>query len=360
MTEGPAIALTAEALAEVLDATLIGKASRPLSALDPLEDAGPASLSFIRDEKNAHRWATTGAGAVLVSRSVYDRSPALFEPRDGHAIILVDDADRALIAILARITPPIHAPTVGIDPTASIDATAAVAPTARIAPGVIVGPHARIDEDCIIHAGVSIGAHVSIGAATELRPRVTIMDRCTVGRRCLLHPGVVIGADGFGFRPDPTSGAHTKIPHAGAVAIGDDVEIGANSTIDRGKLGNTTIGDGTKIDNLVQIGHNCTIGRHCIICGNCGLAGSVTVEDHATLAGGVGVADGRRIGRAATVGARAGVMRDIPPNETWLGTPASPARECLRQIAAIEALPNLIRPLKALLSRSGGPPPDRS
>lgn len=355
--EAPALALPVETLAALLGAELRGSAPAPLSAIDSLEAAAMHSLSFIRDAKHAHRWATTNAGAVLVSRRVVDAKPDLFALRDGHALLIVEDADMALIALLERITPTMVGPLVGVHPLAAIDPTATVAETARIGAGVAIGPHSTVGDHAILHPGVVIGASVHIGEASELQPRVVILDRCSIGARCLLQPGVVIGGDGFGFRPNPSGGPPIKIPHAGGVKIGDDVEIGANTTIDRGKFGDTTIGHGTKIDNLVQIGHNCVIGNNCLICGMVGLAGSVRLGDGVTLGGGVGIADGRRVGDGATLGAKAGLMVNVPAGETWLGAPAVPSRQAMRQFAAIESLPELIRPIRRLLKGKPGSEP---
>jgi len=347
--DAPALALPVETLAALLGAELRGAARVPLSAIDPLEAAASHSLSFIRDAKHAQGWATTNAGAVLVSRRVVDAQPRQFTPRDGHALLIVEDADLALIALLERIAPPIVGPPAGIHPTATIDPTATIAGSAHIGPGVVIGASSTVAESAILHAGVIIGASVHIGAGSQLHPGVVILDRCSIGARCLLQPGVVIGGDGFGFRPNPSGGPPIKIPHAGGVTIGDDVEVGANTTIDRGKFGDTTIGHGTKIDNLVQIGHNCVIGNNCLICGMVGLAGSVRLGDGVTLGGGVGIADGRRVGDGASLGAKAGLMDNVPPGEVWLGAPAVPSRQALRQFAALESLPELIRPIRRLL-----------
>lgn len=350
------LSIPAAELASLLGAEIRGDASMPLSGIAGLESAGPASLSFIRDARHAKGWLTTEAGAVLVSRPIVESHPELFPDRPGHALLIVDDADLALIAILHQVTPQPIRPEPGVHPTAVIDPGAHIDPAACIGPRVIIGPKSMIEAGVVLHPGVVIGAGVRVGMDSELHPGVVVLDRCMIGARCLLQPGVVIGADGFGFRPSSAGKPPIKIPHAGAVQLGDDVEVGANSTIDRGKFGDTIVGDGTKIDNLVQIGHNCVIGRNCLICGMVGLAGSVTLGDGVTLAGGVGVADGRCIGDGATIGGKAGVMNDVPPGETWLGAPAAPSKQAMRQFAAIEALPELIRPLRKLLGLAGGKP----
>jgi len=178
---------------------------------------------------------------------------------------------------------------------------------------------------------------------------VAIGQRCHIGRDCLLHAGVVIGADGFGFAADDSGRGIAKVPHIGNVTIGDHVEIGANTCIDRAKFGSTSIGDGTKIDNLVQIAHNCRIGKCCLICGQSGLSGSVTLGDGVILAGNVGVADNLTLGAGARVGGRSSVNNDIPPGETWLGTPAQPIREAGMNMAVYRDLARHIRELRKLM-----------
>ncbi|MFM9957655.1 MAG: UDP-3-O-(3-hydroxymyristoyl)glucosamine N-acyltransferase [Phycisphaerales bacterium] len=335
---------TSAGLASRLGAELRGPGDVALNRLDTLEDAGPDAVTFIREAKHAARWSASRAGAALVSRRAFDEAGAAFagEPTAGRAVLIVPDADRAMIELLTELAPnPLAAPTTpghrSIHPEARVD------PTAQLGAHVVVGPGSVIGPGSVLHAHVVIGSRVTIGAGTVLHPCVVVQDGCSIGSGCILHPGVVVGSDGFGYRPSPDGKGILKIPHIGNVEIGDAVEIGANTTIDRGKFGATRIGSMTKIDNLVQIAHNCRIGRACFICGCSGLAGSVTLEDGVTLAGGVAIGDGRTIGRGATIGARSGVMDNVPPGETWLGAPARPMRQTLRTIAAMDQLPELLR-----------------
>jgi UDP-3-O-[3-hydroxymyristoyl] glucosamine N-acyltransferase len=195
-------------------------------------------------------------------------------------------------------------------------------------------------------ASVTIGAAAAVGRGTVLHPGVVMGERCRVGAGCILHGGVIIGADGFGYRPSERG--PVKVPHIGNVEIGNAVEIGANSCIDRAKFGSTTIGDGTKIDNLVQIAHNCRIGRGCLICGVTGMAGSVTLGDGVIVGGHVGIADNLTIGDRAVIAAKSGVICNVPAGETWWGFPAAPARSAARCYAIHRDLPNLIKRVREL------------
>lgn len=343
---GAAPSWTTGELAARLRAELVGPADLRITRLDALDRADASTLSFIRDAKYAADWAESSAGAAIVSRGL----PV--SPSPGRALLIVDDADRALIQILEALTPPSHR-TAGVSPTATIDPTARVDATASVGPGACIGPRTTVGARTAILANVTLGADVRVGADCELRPGVVVEDRCTIGSRVRIHPNAVIGADGFGYRPAPDGRGLLKIPHAGNVEIGDDVEIGANANIDRGKFGPTTVGEGTKIDNLVQVGHNCRIGRHCIICGTCGLSGSVTLGDGVVLAGGVAVADNITIGAGAKVGARSGVMHDIPAGEEWVGYPAAPVRVTMRLVASQRQLPEVLQKLRRVLRDSG-------
>lgn len=344
----PGVLFTSGELATKLQGELRGPAGVKIRSLETLELAGSEQLSFVRDAKFWARWSASKCGAALVSRRAAESAPA---PGD-RALIVVPDADTALIQILSALAPtPRFAP--GIHDSATVDPTATVSPGAHIGAGVIIGPQAFVAEGAAILAGVVLGASVTIGRHSVLHPNVVVQDRCVIGEHVTLHPGVVIGADGFGYYPDPRTGMPMKIPHIGNVVIEDHVEIGANSAIDRGKFGATRVGAGTKIDNLVQIGHNCTIGKCCIICGMSGLSGSVVLGNGVTLAGGVGIADNRTIGDGATIGGRSGVMDDVPPGETWLGSPARPAKETLRLFAMLDQLSKLKGDVRRLIKSQG-------
>ena len=345
-TNGVTHGWTTGQLAQILEAELVGPSGIRIARSSALDHADRESVTFVRDAKRAAQWPSSGACAAIVTRGVE------VEPGEGRALLIVDDADRATITVLETLTPETHTPREGAHPTAVIDPSAHIDPTAAIGPFVVVGPRTVVGAHAVLHPGVSLGADVRIGSDCELRSGVVIEDRCTLGARVRLHANVVIGADGFGYRPSADGKSLVKIPHAGNVEIGDDVEVGANTTIDRGKFGPTTVGAGAKIDNLVQIGHNCRIGRGVIICGAAALAGSVTVGDGAILGGGTGIADNLSIGAGAKVAARSGVMFPIPAGETWGGYPARPMSETMRIVAATAKLPDLMKQVKRLMRGS--------
>lgn len=328
-------AFTTAAVAKLLGAELVGPGDISLSSFDTLDRADRGGLTFIRDDKFAAGWGKSRASAAIVTRgvSVPEHDPAT------RALLVVQNADHALsvllghlASIVAVVSPP------GRHPTAQIDATAQIAPTASIGPLCTIGAGAVIGENTVLVARVHIGAGARIGAAGLLHPGVTILDRCVIGARAIIHAGVVIGADGFGFLPSPDGRGVMKIPHVGNVEIGDDVEIGANSCIDRAKMGSTRIGSGTKLDNMVQIGHGVQIGRHCLIAAQVGIAGSVVVEDGVRMGGQVGIGDALRIGAGAMLAGKAGVMRSVPAGETWFGYPAKLATTKMREELVVERM----------------------
>lgn len=350
MTGGPPpLNFTTGALAAALGAELVGRGDLPIHSLDPMDQAGPESLTFIRSEQYARRWAGRPVAAALVTRGIEVTG---HDPQT-RALLVVDDADLALVRLLelaaASLAEPAPAP--GVHPSAVVDAEATVASGACIGPGCVVQAGAVIEDGAVLVAQVYVGRSARIGAQATLHPGVRVLDRCEVGERSIIHSSTVIGADGFGYRPAPDGRGLIKVPHVGTAVIGRDVEIGACSCVDRGKLGPTTIGDGTKIDNLVQIAHNCQVGRSVIICGQSGLSGSVTIGDGAVLAGGVAVADNLNIGAGARIGPRSGVMNNVPAGETWLGAPAQSAREETQNLAVTRRLAKTVRELRAAIRR---------
>lgn len=331
-------------LAARLGAELDGPTSLPVAGVEAIERAGPTDLTFIRSGVFAQAWATSRAMAALVSRSV---------EVPGHdartrALLRVEDADLALISILELLAPepPRRA---GIHPTAWVDPQASVDPSASIGPMCVVGPGVVVGRDATLLSRVTMAAGARVGDRTIIHPGCVVQERCSIGRDCILHPNVVIGADGFGFRPSPNG--IRKVPHVGTVEVGDLVEIGACSCIDRAKLGATVIGDDTKIDNLVQIAHNARIGRSCLICGNVGIAGSVVVEDQVVIGAGAGISDGVTIGKGARIGGFAGVIESVPPGESWLGYRAGPAKRERANLVALADLAEHVRLLRKLEQR---------
>lgn len=342
-------ARTAGDIARDLGGELLGDKDATVTHLNTIDSATPGALTFIRTERYAEEWARCGASVGLISMSAAAHTR---EPAKGRALIVVPDADLALVRVLEMFAPPAPCPVPGLHPRAFVEHGASIATSASIGPNCTIRAGAQVGEGCVLVAGVFIGSDAKIGAGSVLHAGVRVLDRCVVGARCLFHPGVTIGADGFGFRPGPAG--PVKVPHIGNVEVGDEVEIGANSCVDRAKFGSTRIGDKTKIDNLVQIGHNCIIGRACLICGQVGISGSVKIGDGAILGGGSAIADNIEVGERAQVAARAGVANNIPAGEVWIGMPAGPAREFRRNYAAFRMLGKLLPRLKQLMREDEG------
>jgi UDP-3-O-[3-hydroxymyristoyl] glucosamine N-acyltransferase len=236
-----------------------------------------------------------------------------------------------------------------VDPTAQID------PSAHVGPHCVVGELVKIGPGVVLQGGNHIGNKAVLGAQTRLFPNVVIYGHTQIGQRVRIHAGAVIGSDGFGYVFD--SGQHRKVLQVGQVIVQDDVEIGANVTIDRGALGPTLIGKGTKIDNLVQIGHNVSIGEHCLVVAQVGVAGSTKIGHYTTLAGQAGITGHLKIGNKVIIAAQSGVIHDVPDGAKWLGSPAQPDRQAKRQMIALQRLPELMRRVSELEKRVGKPPP---
>jgi UDP-3-O-[3-hydroxymyristoyl] glucosamine N-acyltransferase len=336
------IAIPSGELASLLGADLRGQADISITHIDSLERAGPGALSFIRNARYAKEWSQSKASAALVSRDIplaNIESELSAGPFHGaRALLVVHDADLAMVRALDLFAAKPAPARGGVHQSAVVDSSAKVAPSASIGPCCVVGPGATIGEGTRLTGNVHVGQDARIGARCTLGPGVAVMDRCEIGDDCLLHPCVSIGADGFGFRPAPDGRGLVKIPHIGNVVLGDGVEIGANSCVDRAKFGSTTIGSGTKIDNLVQIGHGCRVGRSCVICGQVGLSGSVTVGDGVVIGGKVGVADNIEIGAGAKIASFAGVTGNVPEGAVWMGAPAGPVGEWRRTYAALRRM----------------------
>ncbi|MFN0011316.1 MAG: UDP-3-O-(3-hydroxymyristoyl)glucosamine N-acyltransferase [Phycisphaerales bacterium] len=341
---------TSGQLAAMLKGELVGPADVVLSGFGPIEMAGPTDLTFIRNDRYAHQWGSSRAGAAVVSRSV--KRP---EVAAGRALIIVDDADLAMITLMNMLKPPRRAGPAGIHGTAIVDAGVreTVPASATIGPFCVVGAGCRLGEGVVLTERVSLGANVSIGAESVLRAGVVVYDGCEIGSACIVHANAVIGADGFGYRPATEGGAVVKVPHMSHVVLGDDVEIGANSCIDRGKFRPTTIASGTKIDNLVQIGHGVRIGKNTLICGCTGVAGSVTIGEGVMIGGHAGITDNITVGDHARIGAFTAVMGPVPAGETHFGVPSVPARQAFRQIAILRKFAGLDRKTLAAKHKDG-------
>lgn len=339
--------LTAAEVAAHVHGEVLGDPGVVLTGFAPVDSARPGDLTFAENEDYFARAERSEASAVLVGGAFTSRHKVLI--RVGHARV-------AFAKVLPLFFPePTFPP--GIHPTAVIAASAQIDPSAYIGPFCVVGEGVRIGARSVLEGGNHLGADCSLGEQVRLFPRVVLYPKTQLGHRVRIHAGSVIGADGYGYVQE--GGVHLKVPQIGNVIIEDDVEIGANVTIDRGALGPTIIGRGTKIDNLVQIAHNVVTGEHCLIVAQVGIAGSTRLGNYVTLAGQVGLAGHLKIGDRVVVAAQSGVKDSIPAGEKWLGYPAQPDRLAKRQMIAIQQLPGLFQRVKALenqLARLTQPP----
>ena len=307
---------------------------RRVSGIAALDRAGPRDLAFLQNPKYAAPFATTRAGMCLTTERFADAAPP-------HVAVLVTAAPyRAFVAVAQALFPAALRPSSlfearGVSGSAHVHPTARLESGATVDPAAVIGPRAEIGSGTVIAPTAVIGPHVRIGRDCVIGAGATIV-HALIGDRVVIHAGARIGQDGFGYLPGPRG--HGKVPQVGRVIIQDGVEIGANATIDRGAIRDTVIGEGTKIDNLVQIAHNVEIGRHCVLASQTGISGSVTVGDFVMMGGKVGIADNVTIGSGAMLAADSGVMSDIPPGAKWGGSPAGPAREWLKGAAAVRRL----------------------
>jgi UDP-3-O-[3-hydroxymyristoyl] glucosamine N-acyltransferase len=335
---------TAE-IAKELDGEVIGDGSLNLTGFAPATAARPGDLTFAENETFFQKAEQSAASAILIDGPFSSAHKAL---------IRVANARIAFARVLPLFFPErTFAP--GLDPTAVAAPSAHIDPTAHIGPHCVIGDQVKIGPGVVLQGGNRIGHHCLIGAHSRLFPNVVLYDQTQIGQRVRIHAGAVIGSDGFGYVFD--SGLHRKVPQVGHVIVQDDVEIGANVTIDRGALGPTLIGKGTKIDNLVQIAHNVSIGEHCLVVAQVGVAGSTKIGQYTTLAGQVGITGHLKIGNKVTIAAQSGVIHDVPDGGKWLGSPAQPDRQAKRQIIALQRLPELIRRVSELEKRVEKPPP---
>lgn len=321
-----------------------GDGSIELSGVAALEEGGPEDLGFVRSPRHADRLAGSRVGALIAPEGVVagDR-PLLRSPQPS-----LDFARAAELLVPRRRPPP------GVHPAAVIAADAQVDPGAWVGPGCVVGAASQVGARSILHANVSVGENVQVGADCELHPGVVVREGSRIGDRVSLQPGVVIGGDGFGYEFDE-QGHFEKVPQLGHVVLEDDVEIGANSCVDRGRLGATRIGRGVKIDNLVQVGHNCVVGAHSALVAQVGLGGSTVLEERVFFMGQAAAAGHLRVGAGCFVAGRAAVVRDAPAGSRLWGNPAQPERGWHRSMAWFRRLPELARRLRALERRLGLP-----
>jgi UDP-3-O-[3-hydroxymyristoyl] glucosamine N-acyltransferase len=324
-------------LAELVQGQVEGDGDCPIEAARPLSDAGAGDITFLEHSRHADQLQRTAASAVVVAAEA---------AVTGRNLIRVADPLSAFIAIVQYLHGRPAPPCRGIDPRAFVHPTARVGPDASIHPFVSVEEGTTIGARCRLYPGVSIGRDCRLGDDVTLYANVVLYDGTVLGSRVIIHANAVLGADGFGYRLK--DGRHIKVPQLGSVEIEDDVEIGAGTAIDRGTFQATRVGAGTKIDNLVQIGHNCRIGRHNLLVSQVGIAGSSSTGDYVILAGQVGVVDHVHIGDGALIGAKAGVTKDVPPGKRMLGAPATAERDQKRMMMSMERLPEIRREIRRI------------
>ena len=333
--------LTLSELAELVGGTVVrGEPSATFTGLAALDGAGPGDVSFLGNEKYHPQFLATRAGAVLVSPGVTDGPESM-------ALVTVENPTLAFSAVVSRFVEISRVRVFGIHPKAS------VAPGARLDPekvaihaGAVIMEGASIGDGSEVGANCFVGENAVIGEDCQLMAGSVVRERCVLGNRVILQPNAVIGSDGFGY--ELANGRHVKIDQVGIVEIGDDVEVGSNTTIDRARFGKTIIGEGTKIDNLVQIGHNCVIGKHCVIVSLTGISGSTKLGDYVTVAGQVGMAGHVTVGDKAVLSARTGVSTHLPGGEVYGGNPAMNYKDHQKLQATLRRVPKLVERVKAL------------
>ncbi|WP_119061226.1 UDP-3-O-(3-hydroxymyristoyl)glucosamine N-acyltransferase [Dichotomicrobium thermohalophilum] len=319
---------------------------RQITDVRPISEAGAGDISFLDNRRYASELRSTSAGACLLRPAFADKLP------ENTVGLLTDRPYHALARTLFLFYPDAGRPLVYQGQDGPVHPTARIEEGASIEPGAVIGAQAEVGAGTVIAAGAAIGYGVKIGRDAYVGPNASVI-HALVGDRVVIHAGVAIGQDGFGFAMGPDG--HLKVPQIGRVIIQDDVEIGAGSAVDRGALSDTVIGEGTKIDNLVQIGHNVRIGRHCVLAGQVGISGSTVLEDFVVIGGQCGCAGHIRIGAGAQIAAMSGVTHSVPPGERWGGAPAKPVAQWSREIAVIKALGETLKGkalarLKQLLS----------
>ncbi len=336
--------LTANEIAQKVDGNILGDGATKLTGFAKAEAATTGDLTFAENEKFFRLAEQSQASAIL--------APAEFQSAS-KTVIQVKDARIAFAQVLPLFFPEKQF-TPGFHPSAVVADSANIAETAHIGPNCVIGENVTIEDDAILEPHCTIGDNSAVGQACHLFPNVSVYHGCRLAKRVRIHSGTVIGSDGFGYVFDQAH--HRKIPQIGGVIIEDDVEIGANWTVDRGALDDTKIGRGTKIDNLVQIGHNVIIGKHCIIIAQNGIGGSSKIGAYSILAGQAGVAGHLKIGTKSVVAAKSGVINDIEGNQQYMGYPAIPASEAKRQIVAVKKLPDLAKRVRELEKRLDSQP----
>jgi len=340
------VVATVEQLAALVRGRLVGDGSVSIRSARPVAEAGPGDITFIESERYAKLLRSSPASAAIVGPHFNHSRPAI---KEDLAVIEVDDPISAFLAVRNHLAGEEKPRWTGIHPQACVAATAHIGANVAVYPFVYVGENAEIGDGTTLFPGVVIGEGCRIGQECTMHHNAVLYRAVVLNDRVEIHAGTVLGGDGFGYRQ--VSGRHVKIPHTGGLEVGSDVEIGANCAIDRATFEATRIGEGTKIDNLVMIGHNNQIGRHNLLCGQVGIAGSCTTGDNVVMAGQAGIKDKTQIGDGVIVGAQAGVHRNIPSGQQVLGSPAIPVREQRRIFQMIARLPEMHRQFRQLAAQ---------
>lgn len=323
---------TLEEINNKLKGTIVGKCFNNITGPEQIEYANETQITFIGNKKYLKLWNDSKACAVVINED-FD-----LQARENRAIIKVKNADIAMSDVLEMFMPESPVFVENIHPSAVIHSTAIIGNNCKIGAGCYIGKDAKIADNATIYPNVTILDYVEIGQHTTIWSGTVIRERCIIGSYCIIHPNVTIGADGFGFRPSSDGKGLVKIIHIGNVVIGNGVEIGSSTCIDRGKFSSTVVGDGCKIDNLVQIGHNSKMGRCCIMAGSSGLAGSVTLGDGVIIGGGACISDHVTLGNGVQVGGASGVINNFEAGKKVLGYPAIDARDALKQWVVLRKL----------------------
>ncbi|OUS00107.1 UDP-3-O-(3-hydroxymyristoyl)glucosamine N-acyltransferase [Flavobacteriales bacterium 33_180_T64] len=323
---------TIQEIATLLNGDLFGNTTENIIGLETIDNAVKGYATFIGNRKYARKWDASKASLAIVTKGID------LEPHNDNALIKVDNADLAMAKLLEVFSPESPNFNEDIHATAVIDESAIIGDGCKIGAGCYVGKGVVLENNVTLYPNVTVFDDCKIGSSTVIWSGTILRERSIIGSHCIFHNNVSIGADGFGYRPSDDGRGLVKIPHIGNVVIGNHVEIGANSCVDRAKFSSTVIGDGCKIDNLVQIAHNCVLGRSCIMAGSSGLAGSVTLGDGVIIGGSASIKDHTTIHSGATVGAGSGVMGDVAAGTTVLGYPACEARDMLKQWVALRRL----------------------
>ncbi len=332
--------MTLRQIAELVHGEVRGDPDRKISQVASVRAAEGDCLTWVSHGRYVAQLGDCRAGAVLVQRD--------FGPTPMPAI-LCDNIDQAVVDVLAAFAPELPGPAIGVHATAQVAETAVLGANVAVGENVVIAGDVRIGEGTVLYPGVAIGTGAAVGAGCRLWYNVVVRERCTIGDRVTIHSNTVIGSDGFGFQQ--RGGRHVRVPHIGAVRIGNDVEIGACCCVDRSKVGETVVGDGTKIDNLVQIAHNVVIGVNCLVCAQAGIAGSTRLGDYVVLGGQVGLRDNIVLQDGVVVAACSSVAHDVPAGTMVAGRPAVEGRRFKRENATVRKLPELVAQLRELIRR---------